>query len=288
VKLPPFEIHRPPTLEAASDLLERLGDEAVPYAGGTELLLVMKLGLAEYGHLVDLKGIPELGRLGAENGRLEIGAGVTHRALERSPLVRARWPALAEMERGVANVRVRVAGTLGGNLSFADPHSDPATFLLAVGAEVELAGPAGRRRMPLQDYVLGPYETALGPAELLVAVRVPEPAPGTGVVHRKMAFNERPAVTVTVVARAEGEEVVDAAIAVGSVGLVPTRIPEAEAALVGGVGPSALAASSEAAAAAAEPVEDRNGSPEYKRQLVRVLVGRAAGEAVARARQAAR
>jgi len=284
VRLPPFTIHQPATLERASALLAELGDDAVVYAGGTELLLVMKLGLAEYGHLVDVKGVEELRRLEAEDGTLVIGAGVTHRRIERSPLVRERWPALAAMERGVANLRVRAAGTLGGNLCFADPHSDPATFLLATGAEVELVGPSGRRRMAIDGFVRGPYTTAVEEAELMAAVRVPAAAPGTAVVHRKLAFNERPAATVTCLVRAEGGDVAEARVAVGSVGLVPARAPDAESELLGRADDAAFARAGEAAAEAAQPVEDRNGSVDYKRNLVRVLVRRAAAEAVGRAR----
>jgi aerobic carbon-monoxide dehydrogenase medium subunit len=282
-RLPPFALHRPATFAEAAGLLGELGDDAVVYAGGTELLLLMKLGLAEYGHLVDVKGIPELGRLEAEDGALVIGGAVTHRALERSALVRERWPALAEMERSVANVRVRGAGTLGGNLAFSDPHSDPATFLLAAEAEVELRAGDARRRVAMRDFVLGPYETALAPGELLAAVRVPVVPAGAAMVHRKLAFNERPAATVTCLVRRDAGAVVEARVAVGSVGVVPARAPEAEAAVVGSSGEAAASRAGEAAAETAAPVEDANGSVDYKRQLVRVLVERAMREALARA-----
>ncbi len=127
--LPPFALHRPRSLEEVEDLLEQHGDDAVVYCGGTELLLVMKLGLAAYPNLVDLKGVPELRVLEERDGRLCVGAAVTHRELESSPFVHGLFPALAEMERRVANVRVRSVGTLGGNLCFSDPHSDPNLLL---------------------------------------------------------------------------------------------------------------------------------------------------------------
>jgi carbon-monoxide dehydrogenase medium subunit len=142
--LPPFELHRPTTVEEATELASRYGEDAAFYCGGTELLLLLKLGFASFGHLVDLKRIEELAGVRVENGGLVIGATVTHRALERSELVEERLPALAAMERRVANVRVRQVGTLGGNLCFSDPHSDPSTFLLAADAEVE----ASRRGWP--------------------------------------------------------------------------------------------------------------------------------------------
>lgn len=285
MRLAPFDIHSPATLAEAGDLMERLGDDAVLYAGGTELLLVMKLGFADYGNLVDVKGVAELHRLGIDGGDLLIGGGVTHREIERSPVVAEHWPALGAMERGVANVRVRGAGTLGGNLAFADPHSDPATFLTAAGASIEVWGAAGARTVPMDGFVLGPYQTALEPGELITAVRVPLPAPGSATVHRKISFHERPAATVTCTVAVDGAgAVTDARVAVGSVGLVPMRLGAAEdvvrAAGTGSVPEAVEAAAREGCA----PTEDRNGAVDYKRHLVGVLVRRAAGEALAAAR----
>jgi len=284
VRLPPFELHAPASVEEATELLERFGDDAAVYSGGTELLLLMKLGFAEPRHLVDVKGISELRGLEAGDGILAVGGAVTHREIERSALVRERWAALAVMERSVANVRVRGAGSLGGNLCFSDPHSDPATFLLAAEGEVVLRrGRDGRRTLPVSDFVRGPYETALGPGELLSAVRVPELPPGAALVHKKLAFHERPAVTVSCLARVEKGAVAEARIAVGSVGLVPVRASAAEALLLGSPGDAAIEAAGQAAADASAPVADMNGSVEYKHNLVRVLVGRTFREALGRA-----
>ena len=284
MRLPPFELHAPASVEEATELLERFGDDAAVYSGGTELLLLMKLGFAEPRHLVDVKGISELRGLEAGDGILAVGGAVTHREIERSALVRERWAALAVMERSVANVRVRGAGSLGGNLCFSDPHSDPATFLLAAEGEVVLRrGRDGRRTLPVSDFVRGPYETALGPGELLSAVRVPELPPGAALVHKKLAFHERPAVTVSCLARVEKGAVAEARIAVGSVGLVPVRASAAEALLLGSPGDAAIEAAGQAAADASAPVADMNGSVEYKHNLVRVLVGRTFREALGRA-----
>jgi aerobic carbon-monoxide dehydrogenase medium subunit len=286
--LPPFELHRPTSVGEASGLLGELGDDAVVLSGGTELLLVMKLGFADYPHLVDVKRIMELRRLEAADGVLELGAAVTHREIERSPEVRERWPAVAAMERGVGNVRVRSMGTIGGNLCFADPHSDPATFLLAAGGSVVTRrgdGPA--RELAIDEFVQGPYQTAVEPGELVTAVRVPEPAPGAGIAHHKMSLHERPAVTVTCLAQVEDGQVRSARVAVGSVGNRPARATEAEAALTGAPADALDGRAREAgdaAAEAADPVEDANGSVEYKRQLVRVLTERCARSAVEQAR----
>lgn len=284
--LPAFEIHSPVTVEEATDLLERHGEDAILYSGGTELLLLMKLGFAEYGHLVDVKGIQELRRLEVSDGALSIGAAVTHRELEVSPLVRDDWPALAEMERDVANIRVRTSGTLGGNLCFSDPHSDPSTFLLAADAEVVCRRGGGAPRiLPLRDFVRGPFETMLEPGELLVSVLVPRTPPGGAMAHRKLAFHERPAATVSCLACLEGRRVAEARVAVGSVGVVPVRAGEAERLLEGMEvdDVDALDGAGQAAAAEAAAVEDANGSIEYKRNLVCVLVKRCFAEAARRA-----
>jgi aerobic carbon-monoxide dehydrogenase medium subunit len=267
--LPPFDLHRASSVEEARELLVRYGDDAAILCGGTELLLLLKLGFATYGHLVDIKGIEELSGVRSENGSLVVGATATHREIERSALVLDHLPALAAMEREVANIRVRNVGTLGGNLCFSDPHSDPATFLLALDAEVEYDG----ARQPLAEFLVGPYETALGHGQLLHSVRIPLPHEGTRIAHRKLAFHERPAATVACAVHAEGDTIAEARVAVGSVG---PRAVLVETGLAGTPADDgdALRNAGELAAEAAGAVEDANGSVEYKEQLVRVLVER--------------
>ena len=250
----------------------------------------MKLGFAAFGHLVDIKLIEELRAVEVTDGDLRIGAAATHRELERSALVIAGWPDFVEMERRVANVRVRNTGSLGGNLAFADPHSDPATFLLAAGAEVELGRDGGRRSMPLADFILGPYETALAEGELLCAIRLPAMAPGSAMSHLRFAFHERPAATVSAAVTVRDGRVSEASIAVGSVGVVPVLVPGAEALV--DQPPEALEQATlemlgRAGAEASEPVTDANGSDDYKGALVQTLVARAAVEAAARAAERA-
>ena len=278
--LPSFDLHRAGSVEEARELLTRYGEDAAVLCGGSELLLLLKLGFASFGHLVDIKGIPELGGIRAEDGALVIGSTVTHREIERSALVLERLPALAAMARRVANIRVRSVGSLGGNLVFSDPHSDPATFLLALDAEVEVAG----ARRPLSEFLVGPYQTSLAQGELLASIRVPIPQPGAGIVHRKLAFHERPAATVTCVTRVADGAAADVRIAVGSVGPRPVRATAAERALT--ADPGDLTAAAALAAEAAGAAADANGSVEYKENLVRVLVERCLRDAVADAQQA--
>ena len=205
-----------------------------------------------------------------------IGATATHREIERSPLVLERLPALARMERRVANIRVRNVGTLGGNLCFSDPHSDPATFLLALDAEVEYEG----TRRPLAEFLVGPYETALAHGQLLRSVRIPLPPEGTRIAHRKLALHERPAATVACAVRVEDGSIADARVAVGSVGPRAVRVETGLAGAPAGDA-DALGRAGELAAEAAGAVEDANGSVEYKEQLVRVLVERCLRDALA-------
>jgi carbon-monoxide dehydrogenase medium subunit len=279
--LPPFELHRPATEEQAREMLLHHGEDAAAICGGTELLLLLKLGYAAYDHLVDIRGIPTLRAIREDHGSLVIGAASTHREIESSRHVLELLPALAAMERRVANIRVRNVGTLGGNLCFSDPHSDPATFLLALDAEAEWAD----RRAPLHEFLLGPYRTALAPGDLLRAIRIPLPTPDTRIVHHKLAFHERPAATVTAAVRVQEGTITEARIAVGSVGSRAVRAHAAEAQLEGVTAgdPNPLAEAAETAAEASEPVEDANGSAEYKSNLVRVLVARCLREAAAAA-----
>lgn len=287
--LAPFEIHRASSVAEASGLIAELGDDAVIYSGGTELLLLMKLGFASYDHLVDVKPIEELAQLERRDGSLLIGGAVTHRTLERSEVVQTGWPDFVAMERRVANVRVRSTGSLGGNLAFADPHSDPATFLLAAGATVHIGGRDERRSLPIGEFVLGPYETALAPGELLCAVELPEVPHGVAMSHLRFAFHERPAATVSAWVQVEADRIVDARAAVGSVGVVPVLVPGVGSALAdqeaGSLDAAVLATLGQAGADAAEPVTDSNGSDEYKHALVATLVGRALVEAATAAQR---
>jgi carbon-monoxide dehydrogenase medium subunit len=283
VTLAPFELHRPGSVAEASELLERLGDQAVIYSGGTELLLVAKMGFTDFTALVDVKGIPELSSLSV-NGDLHIGGAVTHRQVERSEAVLRDWPALAEMERHVGNLRVRNTGTIGGNLCFADPHSDPATFLLAVGGELMLQrGEGPGRRLGIDEFVRGPWMTALEPGELLVSVHVPRLGESARVAHSKISFRERPAATVAVCLELAGGVISSARVAVGSVNVRPVLLQTADELLRGAEAASVdLDAVGKAASAEAEPVADLNGSVEYKRQLVRVLTARTLAAALSR------
>ncbi len=286
-RLAPFRLHQPASVPEATALLRDLGDDAAVYAGGTELLLLLKLGLASVADLVDLKRIPGLDTVSVdEDGVLRIGATATHRRIERSPIVAAGWPALAFVEGRIANIRVRSAGTLGGNLCFADPHSDPATLLLAGDARIVVGDGKTERTLRLGEFLLGPWETALQPGELLLAIEVPPLPAGAGMSHQRFHVHERPAATVSSLVRVEDGRLAEVRVAVGSVGHRSVRVPEAETLLTGqaadALDDQLLRAAGELAATAAEPDTDSNGTAVFKANLVTVLVGRAVRDALGR------
>lgn len=285
--LRPFALHQPSTVGEASEVLAREGRDAVLYAGGTEILLVLKEGLLRVGNLVDVKRIPGLSEIRADDGHLTIGATATHRAVECSDVVRARCPLVGGVARHVANVRVRTVGTVGGNLAFADPHSDLATLFLAFEAVVTLASRTGEREVGLEDFIQGPYETARGEDELLTSVRlVPWPA-GTAGAYVKFGVYERPTLgIVAALIRGDGDTVTEARLAVGCVTARPQRLRAAEARLRGFTPPEVARHAGEIAALAAgdvDPMDDLHGSAEYKREMVRVFVQRSLRVAAARA-----
>jgi len=287
--LRPFEIHQPATTAEASRLYGRYGDDAAFYAGGTELLLAMKEGLLHYRHLIDLKTIPGLdGIRGVDGGNgLRIGALATHRAIERSAAVAEHLPLLAEVESGVANVRVKHMGTIGGNLCFAEPRADPGTLCAACGAAVRLEGASGAREVDVDEFFVGPYETSRAPDEVLTEVRLPRFGPRTRGAYVKFGMHERPTLGVAVVLTLSpaGEAVEDARIAVGCVTPRPTRLRGAEAAARGRPVADLVRTVDEVAAAssgALEPVSDVHGSAEYKTEMAKVCVRRALRAAAAR------
>jgi carbon-monoxide dehydrogenase medium subunit len=283
MKLQSFQLHHPETVEEVIALRSDLGDEAAVYAGGTELLLAMKLGVISYSHLIDVKKIPDLDEVTLSDGVLKVGATVTHRALETNPQVSSALPALAQLERRVANVRVRAMGTLAGNLAFAEPHADPPALLLALGARVVLAGQEGSRRVAIDDFVVGAYETVLAPDELIVGIEIPVPAPSWRVAYRKFQVLERPSIGVAAMGDIrDGVFATPPTIVVGAVDEMPHRVPAEVLSGVSCEDRSALEEVSAATRSAVEPVDDLSGSADYKRHLSGVLTMRVLDELAGR------
>jgi carbon-monoxide dehydrogenase medium subunit len=279
-----FDVHRVTSVAEAVELRQRFGEDAVIYAGGTEILLAMKLGVARWPHLIDVKTIASLGGVSATKDTLRIGATATHWTIEREPVVARLLPALARLEANVANVRVRAAGTLAGNLAFAEPHADPPALLVALGARVILEGAAGTRALPVIELITGMYETAIAGDEIIVAIEIPLPRPDARIAYVKFQILERPSVGVAAVASLRDGRFVGAPrIVVGAVDEMARAVPTAQFAGADARDASTGEALAEAARNAVEPVADLAGSADYKRHLVGVFAQRAVASLVAQA-----
>jgi carbon-monoxide dehydrogenase medium subunit len=255
--LPEFALARPDTLDEA---LALLSEDRVPYCGGTELLLAMKMGLHRPDALVDIKRVPQLRGVRREGDEVVIGATTTHVAVAGDPVVAAAVPMLADVERRVGNARVRAQGSVGGNLCFAEPKSDLATALVALNASVVLQSPSGRRVVRVEDFVQGAYYAEREPGELLVDVRVPV-VPGRRGAYLKFQVTERPTVGVAVV---EDTATGACRVVVGAVGEVPLARDYQG---LDQVDVPALVAD-------LDPVGDLTGSVRYKREVAAVYVRR--------------
>src|SRR6202163_3467732 len=273
-----FQIHQPVSALDASQMMTHYGEDAGIYAGGTELLLAMRHQALNYRHLIDLKVVPGLDSIEVRDGSLAIGATSTHRGIERSALVRQNQSALAEMESQVANVRVRATGTLGGNLCFAEPPSDPATLLLVLGGAVKVESAAGAREIPVGELIEGAYTSNLLPGEILTKITVPCAKPNHRAGYMKFQVHERPTLGLGLWLETpdDGRTFTSARVAVGCVCPFPTRGLAAEKLLTGSRGEveRRLPEAADAIADAADLVDDHEGSVEYKRHLIHVFLRR--------------
>ena len=272
-----FRLEEPQTVAEASNLLGRFGESAKVYAGGTELLLAMKEGLVQYECLVNVKNLPGLNDVESANGALSIGALCTHHQLETAAVVGEKLPALVKLEQNVANVRVRQVGTLGGNLCFAEPHADPGTLLMALGAKMIAEKSSSRREIAADKFFVDAYETALEPDEVLTRIQIPLPPASGRSAYLKFGYLERPSVGVAVAFNLNGA-VTSVKIAVGCAGPAPRRVEEAEALLEGKGKDEAERSLPQAgivAGRAAQAISDLHGSQEYKEHIVGVLLKRA-------------
>lgn len=289
-----FEYRAPRVLDEALAVLREHGEDARVVAGGTALVTMMRQHLVRPGCLVSLRDVQGLNRIEATNGALRLGALVTHREAEVSPLVRERLPVLAETFRRVGTVRIRHMASIGGALAHADPNQDPPVTLLALGARVEIRGARGQRELPLGEFFRDYYETALEPGELVTAVTVPLLPAASGATFLKFLPRTADdyatvAVAAIVTLAPDGERCREARIALGSVGVTPVRGMAAEALLSGQrLSESLLQAAGEAVKGAVDPLSDHRGSAAYKREMAGVMVGRAltqAWEAAARGKR---
>jgi carbon-monoxide dehydrogenase medium subunit len=282
-----FEYHAPGSIREATDLLTRLGEDAKILSGGQSLIPLMKLRLAAPRHLIDINGVPGLAYLREVDGFLRIGALTREAELDESELVRTRYPLLADTARVVADPIVRNLATVGGNLAHGDPANDHPATMLAYGAEVVAAGPRGERTIPIASFFTGPFTTALAADEILVEIRVPVPPAKSGGAYVKLERKVGDFATAAVAAQltlgADGT-CARAGIGLTNAGATPVKATRAEAALAGKrLDEAAIKQAAQLAADAAQPSADLRGPVEYKKDLVRVLTGRALRKALERA-----
>ena len=282
-----FDYHAPATLAEALALLERHGEEAKVLAGGQSLIPLLKLRLGQVAHLVDIGRVPGLEYIKEEEGFLKIGAATRESTLERSELVRSRYPILIDTAAVIADPLVRNRATVGGNLAHGDPANDHPATMLALGASVIARGPKGERTIPIESFFTGLFTTALAPNEILTEIRIPIPPPKSGGAYvkleRKVGDFATAAAAVQISLGPKGE-VERAGMGLTAAGPKPIKAVQAEQYLRGRQ-PDETTISEAAllAAGAAVPSADRRGSVEYKREMARVLTARALHTAIRRA-----
>ncbi|MBE7418726.1 MAG: xanthine dehydrogenase family protein subunit M [Ideonella sp.] len=284
-----FDYFDPRTLDQATGLLRAAGGKASLLAGGTDLLVQMKEHARRPEQVIDLKKIPGLDDFAYDAKRgLVLGALVTTRQVETSPVTLRHYAGLAKASTDFASIQVRHRATVVGNVCRASPSADTLPPLIADGAVLRIHGSAGQRRCAVQDFCTGPGRTTLAPDEIVTHIEIPPPPPRTGkayIKHGRRAQMELATVGVAVrLTLADDGRVADLGIVLAAVAPTPLHAIQAEAALRG-QRPTAdrLAAAAQAASAEARPIGDVRGSADYRREMVRVLTRRALEQAIQQA-----
>lgn len=275
----PFDYSKPASLEEAVAILTTHNGAARPFAGCTDLLIRIERGFVHPQIVVDIKDLPGMtDLLVVRNGDLRIGAAVTMNQVALSPMVQSGWPLLAEGCASVASYQLRNRATVGGNLCNASPAADSAPALICYGASAHIFGPDGHRRLPLEQFFLGPGKTALQRGELLTGVTVPfvRGAAGHFLKLGRTAVGDISLMNVAVLGWPDSAAPSGSSwrIALGSVAPTVIRAPEAERLLSLDTSPAGLEAASQAAAAAARPIDDIRATAAYRTDMVRVLTRR--------------
>lgn len=279
---------RPQSIAEAAALLAEHGEDAKVVAGSTALTIMLRNRLIDPAVLVSIGGIPGLAERAVSDGVLRLGALATHRQVERDAEVRRVLPVVADTFAKVANVRVRNAATVGGVMAEADYASDPPAVFLGLDAVVVAEGPSGVRRISASDFFVAFYETSLAADEIVTAVEVPLPAPGSGAVYEKFvtrSSEDRPCVGVFAAARSTGSgRFADIRVAVGAASETPQRFTDLEALAEGtDLGDDICRSIADGYASRIETLDDVRGSAWYRTEMVRVWVRRALEHARAQA-----
>jgi aerobic carbon-monoxide dehydrogenase medium subunit len=280
-----FAYERAGSVDQAIELLGRYGEEAKVMAGGHSLLPLMRLRFAQPSVLVDIDRIAELEYVREADHYVEVGALTRISAIARDPIVLASNPLVSYAASLVGDPQVRHRATIGGAIAHGDPAGDPPAVALTLDAQMLIHGAKGERVVDAVDFFTGPFETAMGDADLLTALRFPKLPPGTGwsyIKFRRRAIDWA-IVGVAAVIEHDGDRISGARIGLTNMGLTPLRASAVEDALKGvGLTSEGLKQAVELAADGTSPPSDSNGSAEYRRHLSRVLSRRAVEEALTR------
>jgi len=282
-----FEYHAPTSVKEAIGLLGKLGEDAKLLAGGHSLVPMMKFRLAQPKHLIDLRKVPGLSGIKQDGDALVIGAMTTHWEVESSPVVKSKLPVLSEVAGVIGDPAVRNKGTVGGSAAHADPAADWPAAMIALGAEFVCEGPKGRRTVKVDEWFKGLMATAVKEDEILVEIRVPVPAAGSGAAYMKFPHPASRFAVVGVAAAVTLDKqgaCTSASVGVTGAGTKAVRAKGVEAALKGKkLDAAAIEAAAQKAAEGVDVQADLQGSVEYKSHLCRVFAKRVITEAVKRA-----
>lgn len=279
-----FDFLQPETQAEALRMLSDHDEDACVFAGGTALLLAMRQRMIAPAAVVSLDRLTHLRGIAIlPDGSLRIGALTRHAEIARDPAVAALYPVLSQVFGNLANPQVRNQGTVGGNLCYADPATDPPSCLVALGAQVGIAGPMGERLIPMSDFLVDFFTTALEPGEILTEIRLPPPRPGFVAHYRRhlrTPAEHRPVANVALAMQDAGGIWTDLRLVIGASVPVAQRMGRAEDFLTGRkVTPEVAAEAAALVAADLRPVSDGRGSAAFRTQVVRAAVRRIVLEA---------
>jgi carbon-monoxide dehydrogenase medium subunit len=283
-----FTYLKPVTLQEALSMLAEHKDECKIICGGQSLLIVMRQGLVVTDYLIDIKGLHELNYITYDEKQgLRMGATTTHRTVEKSDLLKEKYPVLVAVERKLASIQVRNWGTIGGNLAHGDSSGDLAPALIALDAKIKLSSSKGNRVIPLEEFYTGLFEMALNKDELVVEVQVPPARPRAVTTYSKFNLIENDQGIVGAAAMVEVDQsrvCRDARIVLSNAGVTPIRAKTGERVLIGKkLSDALLTEAAEAAAREADPVSDIHASEEYRRRVISILTKRMVQQAWERA-----
>jgi carbon-monoxide dehydrogenase medium subunit len=280
-----FNYRRATSIKEALNLLEKCRENYKIICGGQSLLILMRQGLVAPENLIDIKSVKELNYIdyNPKTG-LKIGAGTTHRKIEKSPLIKKHFPVLAEMEKNLASIQTRNWGTIGGNLAHGDPAGDPAPILIALNAIVKMASIERERILTLEEFFIDIFETALEEGELLTEIQVPILPKKTGIAYQKFNIIKNylgmVSAAASITLAEDGENCKEARIVLGAAAAIPLRAKEAEQMLIGEkIDTKLLENAGKKASEECDPVSDIHATETYRRVLVKILTTRVTGKA---------